>query len=608
MGDTCLFMIGLHFSGSCEACYNALSNPTNLDAVASPIREAMLNETYATVATMASWEEDGGAMAPAWRVANCGDGSWMQELGPGQLSCMQFTEKAPSADVLRKSIGELIRHQNTMVRSVWALHADPDRTLYKRLAVADHFLEELAVQLASFGPLNEEGGAEGGSGGSMGTVGPSAPPPPPLTPTNDEGNAVSLGTDRASRDIWYCGKRRTIPGTDGRCGPNNGRACASCTRYKESRAQSAVREKVLAASAVEAQTPGAKAKSVLIGFFAKSTLITLVHFLQTTWERAQTRQTPMSLVAAQACESMLEEGLQMLRGLVPASLAAECEKSPLWLKMLSQASVQLQSMCCKGAIAPEVPQTLAMELSIELASQTGSARSLVNAIIGLVDRSRRQHAPSIAAGLDAVCKRMAKLAASAPPAPLSAQPAHVDLDAAAASAAASPNGLLSAAELLLAVLSSVQTRKPEGSPFVLDGSIDELNTVSKLLDLYVSELGPDSILKMEDASLYETAALERGLSAALVLLNNHFKQTPAPSSPPPPPPSASAATSAPPSHSVDDATAVAAADAAEIANTVKDQLLSILNNEGVSAGVYLAALDTIFVGWGRLNGTDSELL
>ena len=52
--------------------------------------------------------------------------------------------------------------------------------------------------------------------------------------TNDEGNSVALGSDGNHQyQDYYCGERRQIPGTDGQCGPNNGRACASCVRLRE---------------------------------------------------------------------------------------------------------------------------------------------------------------------------------------------------------------------------------------------------------------------------------------------------------------------------------------------------------------------------------------
>eukprot|EP01036_Dinobryon_divergens_P037663 gene37663-49320_t len=45
---------------------------------------------------------------------------------------------------------------------------------------------------------------------------------------NSEGNAVRLGGDRGCKGTLYCGLPRDIPGTDGQCGPNNGRNCTSC--------------------------------------------------------------------------------------------------------------------------------------------------------------------------------------------------------------------------------------------------------------------------------------------------------------------------------------------------------------------------------------------
>jgi len=47
------------------------------------------------------------------------------------------------------------------------------------------------------------------------------------------GDEVSLGTARNCGHLLYCGRyrgTRAIPGSDGRCGPNNGPQCASCRR------------------------------------------------------------------------------------------------------------------------------------------------------------------------------------------------------------------------------------------------------------------------------------------------------------------------------------------------------------------------------------------
>ena len=54
-----------------------------------------------------------------------------------------------------------------------------------------------------------------------------------VVPTNDEGKTVAKGTvaenDGSAR--FYCGLRREIPGTDGRCGPTDGNNCCSCARF-----------------------------------------------------------------------------------------------------------------------------------------------------------------------------------------------------------------------------------------------------------------------------------------------------------------------------------------------------------------------------------------
>jgi len=58
------------------------------------------------------------------------------------------------------------------------------------------------------------------------------------TPTNDEGAALALGDGAHGSDgsaKYYCGRnlgRHAIPGSDGRCGPNNGPQCQSCERFQ----------------------------------------------------------------------------------------------------------------------------------------------------------------------------------------------------------------------------------------------------------------------------------------------------------------------------------------------------------------------------------------
>eukprot|EP00900_Chrysochromulina_parva_P001217 jgi/Chrpa1/11096/Chrysochromulina_OHIO_Genome00022610-RA len=60
-------------------------------------------------------------------------------------------------------------------------------------------------------------------------------------PVNDEGALVALGTDEYAfighdgRLKFYCGRHLgtdAIPGSDGRCGPTGGPACASCSRFQ----------------------------------------------------------------------------------------------------------------------------------------------------------------------------------------------------------------------------------------------------------------------------------------------------------------------------------------------------------------------------------------
>ncbi len=48
---------------------------------------------------------------------------------------------------------------------------------------------------------------------------------------NDEGNPVKLSPDPAHAHKYYCGQKRPIPGSDGRCGPTNGPQCPSCVRF-----------------------------------------------------------------------------------------------------------------------------------------------------------------------------------------------------------------------------------------------------------------------------------------------------------------------------------------------------------------------------------------
>ena len=65
-----------------------------------------------------------------------------------------------------------------------------------------------------------------------------APAAPAAPTTNDQGAAVLPGSVRGDwdgRHNLYCGRRlgtAAIPGSDGRCGPNNGPQCQSCKRLQ----------------------------------------------------------------------------------------------------------------------------------------------------------------------------------------------------------------------------------------------------------------------------------------------------------------------------------------------------------------------------------------
>eukprot|EP00403_Amphidinium_massartii_P003350 CAMPEP_0178382990 /NCGR_PEP_ID=MMETSP0689_2-20121128/6774_1 /TAXON_ID=160604 /ORGANISM="Amphidinium massartii, Strain CS-259" /LENGTH=318 /DNA_ID=CAMNT_0020003203 /DNA_START=89 /DNA_END=1045 /DNA_ORIENTATION=- len=55
-----------------------------------------------------------------------------------------------------------------------------------------------------------------------------------LSMTNDEGVRVALGQGPCSHR-YYCGRelgKEELPGSDGRCGPNNGPQCPSCHRFQ----------------------------------------------------------------------------------------------------------------------------------------------------------------------------------------------------------------------------------------------------------------------------------------------------------------------------------------------------------------------------------------
>ena len=55
-------------------------------------------------------------------------------------------------------------------------------------------------------------------------------PPPREDRINDEGAHVEIGLDG---ETWYCGRvlgKAAIPGSNGQCGPKDGKQCASCLR------------------------------------------------------------------------------------------------------------------------------------------------------------------------------------------------------------------------------------------------------------------------------------------------------------------------------------------------------------------------------------------
>jgi hypothetical protein len=121
--------------------------------------------------------------------------------------------------------------------------------------------------------------------------------------------------------------------------------------------------------------PAAKAKAALTTFFARSSVVALMHFLQQTFDRSKTRKSALSLAAVQSCTMLLEDGLNMLKGLRPAALAIEC-RQPFWASLLSSASKQVLMLCAEASPVPEECQTLAMELSVELVRCAFSDRNL----------------------------------------------------------------------------------------------------------------------------------------------------------------------------------------------------------------------------------------
>lgn len=78
-----------------------------------------------------------------------------------------------------------------------------------------------------------------------------------LTLVNGEGNPVKLGTNAAagvfgsasSATLYYCGQLRDIPGSDGRCGPNNGPQCASCVEFQKKNASKLAQHQMITCAA-----------------------------------------------------------------------------------------------------------------------------------------------------------------------------------------------------------------------------------------------------------------------------------------------------------------------------------------------------------------------
>ncbi|CAK0852885.1 unnamed protein product [Prorocentrum cordatum] len=57
-----------------------------------------------------------------------------------------------------------------------------------------------------------------------------------LDAANDESAEVRLSPQEGHRHKWYCGRtlgKEAIPGSNGRCGPNNGPQCVPCRRFQE---------------------------------------------------------------------------------------------------------------------------------------------------------------------------------------------------------------------------------------------------------------------------------------------------------------------------------------------------------------------------------------
>ena len=136
-----------------------------------------------------------------------------------------------------------------------------------------------------------------------------------------------------------------------------------------------------------------------------------MHFLQQTFDRSKTKKTPLSLAAVRSCESMLQEGLAMLKNLRPAALAAEC-RQPFWANLLTSASTQVLMLCNPASPVPEECQTLSMELSLELAAHTGSATTLLQTLAGVIGRSHLPHTASLGDGLVSVCARVKSLSSN----------------------------------------------------------------------------------------------------------------------------------------------------------------------------------------------------
>ena len=90
-------------------------------------------------------------------------------------------------------------------------------------------------------------------------------------------------------------------------------------------------------------------KASLTTFFIRSSMMGLVHWLQSTWQAVSLQPTPLGLSAARSCHMLLNDGLSALRSLPPAALAPVCTKEVLWKDVLAKACVEVASLYCAGS-------------------------------------------------------------------------------------------------------------------------------------------------------------------------------------------------------------------------------------------------------------------